>query len=167
MGWDWYGSGCFAMLLFGIITIPSYKKTYNNNKYSEHGCKAKFSKIVQTFNEQRYNSISVNEVIYLQSNQVPSSLLKPNSMVWVRERTIPTEQPSLVGGSNCQLFVDRGCHVVSVTDPYGRILFFYTEAATFLSSSSSVVLTRLSRPCSRPTTFFLVVPGIDSGPPDL
>jgi hypothetical protein len=37
--------------------------------------------------------------------------------------------------------------VVSVNDPYGRILLF-------LSSSSSVVLTRLSGPRSRPTTFF-------------
>jgi hypothetical protein len=49
---------------------------------------------------------------------------------------------------------DKGCHVVSVTDPYGRILsVFWTGAATFLSSSSSIVLTRLSGPRSRPTTF--------------
>jgi hypothetical protein len=26
--------------------------------------------------------------------------------------------------SDCQLFADRGCHVVSVTDPNGRILGF-------------------------------------------
>jgi hypothetical protein len=26
--------------------------------------------------------------------------------------------------SDWQLFADRGCHVVSVTDPYGRILSF-------------------------------------------
>jgi hypothetical protein len=26
--------------------------------------------------------------------------------------------------SDCQLFADRGCHVISVTDPYGRILGF-------------------------------------------
>jgi hypothetical protein len=26
--------------------------------------------------------------------------------------------------SDCQLFADRGCHVVGVTDPYGRILDF-------------------------------------------
>jgi hypothetical protein len=45
--------------------------------------------------------------------------------------------------------------VVSVTDPYGRILGFLDRSRyTFLSSSSSVVLTRLSGPCSRPTTFF-------------
>jgi hypothetical protein len=35
--------------------------------------------------------------------------------------------------------------------PYSR---FSRQAATFLSSSSSVVLTRLSGPRSRPTTFF-------------
>jgi hypothetical protein len=38
--------------------------------------------------------------------------------------------------------------MVSVTDPYGRILCFLER------SRSSVVLTRLSGPCSRPTTFF-------------
>jgi hypothetical protein len=26
--------------------------------------------------------------------------------------------------NDCQLFADRGCHVVNVTDPYGRILGF-------------------------------------------
>jgi hypothetical protein len=58
--------------------------------------------------------------------------------------------------------------VVSVTDPYGRILGFLDRSpATFLSSSSSVVLMRLSAPRSRPTTCFLVVPGIEPGPPDL
>jgi hypothetical protein len=57
--------------------------------------------------------------------------------------------------------------MVSVTDPYGRILDFLAGAATFLSSSFSVVLTRLSGPRSRPTTFFLVVPGIEPGPPDV
>jgi hypothetical protein len=44
--------------------------------------------------------------------------------------------------------------VVSVTDPFGRILGFLEGAATFLSSSSSVVLTRLSGPRFRPTAFF-------------
>jgi hypothetical protein len=30
-------------------------------------------------------------------------------------------------------FADRGCHVVSVTDPYGRILAFETVAITVFS----------------------------------
>jgi hypothetical protein len=50
-------------------------------------------------------------------------------------------------------FADRGCHVVSVTEPYGRILdFLDLEPLLFLPSSSSVVLKRLSAPHSRPTT---------------
>jgi hypothetical protein len=44
-------------------------------------------------------------------------------MVQVRERTIPTERPPLVSEVTAN-FADRGCHVVSVTEPYGRILGF-------------------------------------------
>jgi hypothetical protein len=33
--------------------------------------------------------------------------------------------------SDCQLFADRGCHVVSVTDPYGRILGFLDRSRCF------------------------------------
>jgi hypothetical protein len=49
-------------------------------------------------------------------------------------------------------FADRGCHVVSVTDPYDRILGYLdrSEVATFLPSSSSIVFTRLSGPRTRP-----------------
>jgi hypothetical protein len=46
---------------------------------------------------------------------------KPNSVAWVRERTTPTVRPPLVGEVSVK-FADRGCHVVSVTDPYIRIL---------------------------------------------
>jgi hypothetical protein len=50
-------------------------------------------------------------------------------------------------------FADRECHVFSVTDPYGRTLgFLDLEPLLFLSSSSSIVLTRLGGPRSRPTT---------------
>jgi hypothetical protein len=46
---------------------------------------------------------------------------------------------------------DRGCNVVSVTDHYGRNLgFSRPQPLLFLSSSSSIVLTRLSGPRSRP-----------------
>jgi hypothetical protein len=53
-----------------------------------------------------------------------------------------------------QTFKDRGCHMVSVADPYGHILdFLNLEPLLFLPSFSSIVLTRLSVPRSRPTTF--------------
>jgi hypothetical protein len=61
----------------------------------------------------------------LKENLVPSlwwQTKKTNCMVWVRERTIPTERPT---------FADKGCHVVSVTDPYGRILGFLDRRRYF------------------------------------
>jgi hypothetical protein len=45
-------------------------------------------------------------------------------MVWVRKRTIPTERPPLVG----EVIAN---HVVSVTDPYGRILGFLDRSRYF------------------------------------
>jgi hypothetical protein len=43
-----------------------------------------------------------------------------NSVAWVCERTLLSERPLLVG----EVSADRGCHVVSVTESYGRILGF-------------------------------------------
>jgi CBS-domain-containing membrane protein len=45
-----------------------------------------------------------------------------NSVVLVRERTVPTDRH--LSAKLVPTFADRGCHVVSVTDPYGRILGF-------------------------------------------
>jgi hypothetical protein len=33
--------------------------------------------------------------------------------------------------SDCQLYADRGCHAVSVTDPYDRILGFLDRSRYF------------------------------------
>jgi hypothetical protein len=51
-------------------------------------------------------------------------------MVWVRKRNISTEWPPLVGEVIAK-FADRGCHVVSVMDPYGRILRFLDKSRYF------------------------------------
>jgi hypothetical protein len=57
--------------------------------------------------------------------------------------------------------------VVSVTDPSGRISrFSRQEPLLFYQVAPPLELMRLSAPRSRPTTFFLVVPGIEPGPPD-
>jgi hypothetical protein len=69
--------------------------------------------------------------------------------------------------SDCQLVRIEGATWSAWLVPTAVFLVFYTEAATFLSSSSSVVLTRLSGPVPDPLLFFLVVPGIEPGPPDL
>ena len=49
-----------------------------------------------------------------------SELIKLNSVVLVRERTIPTEGPSPVGEVSANFLRIEGCHVVSATDPHGR-----------------------------------------------
>ena len=78
---------------------------------------------------------------------------KLNSVALVRERTILTERPPPVGEVSANFLRIEGCHVVSVTVPQGRLIsVFQTGAATFYSSSSSIDLTRLSGPRSRPTT---------------
>jgi hypothetical protein len=64
----------------------------------------------------------------------------PDSVAWVRERTIPTSDCSL-SATLVPTFAVRGCHVVSVTDPYSRILgfldwsrYFFFQAAPQLYS---------------------------------
>jgi hypothetical protein len=52
-----------------------------------------------------------------------------NSVVWVRERTIPSDRR--LSAKLLQTFADRGCHVVSVMDPYGRILDFQDRSRYF------------------------------------
>jgi hypothetical protein len=47
---------------------------------------------------------------------------------------------------------NRGCHVVSVTDPYSYYLLSRMDPLLFLPTSSSFGLTRLSELRSRPTT---------------
>jgi hypothetical protein len=78
--------------------------------------------------------------------------LKLNSVDWVRERTIPTERPPLVGevsANFCWLMVLHGQRDGSVRQ-YSRLS--RPEPLLFLSSSPSIVLTRLSGPRSRLTT---------------
>jgi hypothetical protein len=55
---------------------------------------------------------------------------KLNFVALVRERNIPTERPPIVGEVSAK-FADRGCQVVSVTDPYGRNLAFLDRSRYF------------------------------------
>jgi hypothetical protein len=67
-----------------------------------------------------------------------------NSVTFVCEQTMPTERSPSVGEVNAN-FSDRGCHVVSVRDSYGRIpgfidrsRYFAFEVAPHLFSRGSV-----------------------------
>jgi hypothetical protein len=70
----------------------------------------------------------------------------------VRERTIPTKRPPLVGEVSVNYFACRGCRVVSATDPHGRILDLqhnlnilrHVDMDIFFLLRSSVVVKALS-----------------------
>jgi hypothetical protein len=52
---------------------------------------------------------------------------KKNSVALIRKRTMPTERPPFVG-EVVPTFADRGCCVVSATEPPGRSLDFPDRA---------------------------------------
>jgi hypothetical protein len=85
-------------------------------------------------------------------SKVKITKTKLSSVAWVRDRTVPTELPPLVGelsANFCGYKVPRGQHDGSLR-PYSRLS--RPEPLLFLPSSSSVVLTKLSGPRSRLTT---------------
>jgi hypothetical protein len=63
------------------------------------------------------------------SSTLKMDAVQTNSMVWVRERTILSDRR--LSAKWFPTFADRGCHVVSVTDPYGRILGFLDRSHYF------------------------------------
>jgi hypothetical protein len=76
-----------------------------------------------------------------------------NSVAWVRRNELYRPSDRRLSAKLVPTLADRGCRVVSATNlPQSLISVFYTGAATVLSSSSSIILTRLSGPHSRPTT---------------
>jgi hypothetical protein len=66
---------------------------------------------------QSFHKTYITHTLFLSEDTV-------GSMVWVHERTIPIEWLPLVGVVSANFFADRGCHVVSMTDTYDRILDF-------------------------------------------
>jgi hypothetical protein len=88
-------------------------------------------------------------LVYEQNGTTPWDWLTNNSVALVRERTISTERLPLVDEVSANLC---GYRVVAADPlrPYSRIS--RPEPLLFLWSSSSIILTRLSWPCSWPTT---------------
>jgi hypothetical protein len=69
------------------------------------------------------------------------SRTQKNSVALVRDQTIPTERPPLVGEVSSN-FADIGCHVVSVSDPYGRILVLLHRSRYFLFQAAPQLYSR-------------------------
>jgi hypothetical protein len=66
-------------------------------------------------------------------------LPKLNSVAWVRERNIHDRAAAVCRVST---FADRGCRVVRVTDPYGRILDFLDRSRYFVFQIAAQLYSR-------------------------
>jgi hypothetical protein len=78
----------------------------------------------------------------------------------VRKRTIPTERPPLVSEVSANFFADRGCHVVRMTNPYGRIFGFLDRSrCCFFQVAPQLYSRDWVDPVPDPLLFSLVVPG--------
>jgi hypothetical protein len=53
-------------------------------------------------------------------------------VVLVRERTVPTERPPLLGEVSANFFADRRCYVVRAADPHGLILVFIDRSRYYV-----------------------------------
>jgi hypothetical protein len=97
--------------------------------------------------------------VILLNTEFPQTLSK-NSLASVRKRTIPTERPPLLNEVSANILRIEGDTWPALRIPRSYSRISRQKPLLFLPSCSSVVLTRLSGPCSRPTTCFpLVVPG--------
>jgi hypothetical protein len=98
---------------------------------------------------------------------VVSLIKKLNSMVWVREWTIPTERPPLVSEVITNIYgwrVLRGQRDGFLW-PYSR--FSRQEPLLFYQVAPQLYSRGWVDPVSDPLLFFLVVSGIEPGPPYL
>jgi hypothetical protein len=95
----------------------------------------------ETFHAKPNNSVWGINFCELQSKT--DKILTQTSCLVYRKRTIPTERWQLIRTLRVE-----GCRVVIAAVPLRSLI---SVVATFLSSSSSFVLTRLSWPLSRPT----------------
>jgi hypothetical protein len=109
-------------------------------------------RIIYLHSATRLHGVELNlarrQRAFLLASAIFKNINKTNSVALVRVRTIPTERPPLVGevsANFCGWRVLRGQH-------NGSLRFSRSQPLLFLSSSSSIVLTRLGGRRSRPTT---------------
>jgi hypothetical protein len=74
-----------------------------------------------------------------------------NSVASVRQRSIPTDRPPLVGEVSASFSGERVSRGQRNESPRPLISVLYTGGATFLLRSSSIILMRLSGPRFIPT----------------
>jgi hypothetical protein len=104
--------------LLALVCVYLYPRIVTKQGLGKHVCAATHTRA----NRRIIRCVIFSAVRVISKRRPWASLRKKNSVAWIRERTIPTERPPLVGEANANF-----CHVVSVTDPYGRILGFLDQ----------------------------------------
>jgi hypothetical protein len=99
-----------SMLFFSLLCLPAYVRK------SQLAYMKRFSCQVLAFAEIQSASFLFRNIFFLNKLWTKISAL-------VRERTIPTERPPLVG-EVVPTFADIGCRVVSATDSQSLISIF-------------------------------------------
>jgi hypothetical protein len=88
-------------------------------------------------------------------------------MVWVRERTIPTKRPQLVGEVIANFLRKEGATWLAWQIPMAVFSISKQEPLLFYQVATQLYSRGWVDPLPDPLLFFLVVPGIEPGPPDL
>jgi hypothetical protein len=95
------------------------------------------------------------------------STLKLNSVALVREPTVPTERPTLVGEVSAK-FANKGCLVVSAMDPHSCILCFLDRSRYFCFQVAPQLYSRgYVVPVPDPLLHRKSGPGVEPWPLDL
>jgi hypothetical protein len=104
---------------------------HNENIYGKYYQRYSEQKQTQNFIHSYLTTKSIELTLIIYVGCIPENhQKKKDSVACVCDRTIPTERPPL-SAELVPPLADRGCHVVSVMDPYGRILGFLNQSPYF------------------------------------
>jgi hypothetical protein len=129
--WMWCASSC--TLKSGRISSHTTPSTVSLNSIAFNNVERRVTRLTRPWNEwefpwwQDYNEKIFSSPV----SRLHSKKKKLKSMVWVRERTIPTPSDRRLSAKWLPTCADRGCHMVSVTDPSGSILGFLDRSRYF------------------------------------
>jgi hypothetical protein len=115
------------VFLFNYCIFTIYSRYLKRVISKRDGCECKRLHLSMRLLNTIIKGLNINN-----NNKAKDSLLLliNESLALVREQIIPTERPPLVGEVSAK-FADRGCHMFSVTDTYGRIFDFLVRSRYF------------------------------------
>jgi hypothetical protein len=175
---SWHDIG--IVLEFSCRHLGKTSWNWSQLGYSSHKILPRISEVASAWRATTMSCLRPQNIVQVPENW--RQRLKENNTLlimvsWaVRDKspwprfTFPTNEACL-RLSGCTFAQSNECWSCMNARQTSETLLHCQQTCALYSSTaigiSSVVLTRLSGPRSRPTTFFMVVPGIEPAPPDL